>query len=258
MGHAGTLDPLATGLLVVAIGPATRFLQFLPLEPKEYVAEVEFGRATTTFDREGEVTDVGAVPQDLNAALMPLLPGFLGLVEQMPPMYSAVKVAGKPLYAYARKGESVERRPRTIHIGAIEPLGMDGNTITLRLECSGGTYVRTLAHDLGVAMGCGAHLAALRRTRVGEFRVDDASPSADAGPDRLIPLDRALKPMPMLQCDWNEVAAISEGRALPAPAGAGQRVALLDPNGAVVSVARLEGAKLQPECVIPAEIPVDA
>jgi tRNA pseudouridine55 synthase len=259
VGHAGTLDPLATGLLVVAVGPATRFLQYLPLEPKEYVAEVEFGRATTTYDREGETTFTGEVPADLSAQIAAKLPGFYGLIQQIPPVFSAIKVSGKPLYQYAREGARIEPEPRTIHIGAFELTSLEGSMATMRIECSGGTYVRSLAHDLGQEIGCGAHLASLVRTAVGRFSLTEGVDLETVSADNLIPLHLALPPMPLLSLDHDQVRQIREGRALVwEDLVPGSLFGLLKPDGTIFSVARRTGPVLQPECVIPAEAVLDA
>lgn len=255
VGHAGTLDPLATGLLVVAVGPATRFLQYLPLEPKVYEGTFRFGEATNTYDAEGEPVEVGPVPDDLPGAIQDALTGFSGLIQQLPPLYSAVKVNGKPLYRYARAGdEAPKREPRTVHIGAFELLSLDGRDATFRIVCSGGTYIRSLANDLGQAIGCGAYLTKLVRTGVGRFRLDQARQLESATPDDLLPLHEALPPMPLLPLDAQQTAAVREGR----PIGMGNPpegplVALLEPGGTVFSVARIHGNLIQPECVIPAE-----
>lgn len=255
VGHAGSLDPLATGSLVVAVGPATRFLQYLPLEPKEYVAEVRFGVETNTQDAEGEVVAERPVPGDLVLLVKAAIPAFIGPVEQIPPMFSAVKKAGKPLYAYARKGEEVDRAARTVYIEAFEFLEViDESTIRFRIVCSGGTYVRTLAHDLGASVGCGAHLTALRRTRVGRFRLEDAITLDEAEASKVIALADAVLPMPIIVLDDARTREIREGRSVPgAVEGSHRLVALADSMGRVFSVARVTGNRLQPECVIPAE-----
>lgn len=254
VGHAGTLDPLATGLLVVAVGPATRFLQYLPLEPKVYVADIQFGKTTTTYDMEGEVESEGAVPEDLLGAINEALPKFKGLISQLPPMYSAVKVDGKPLYHYARQGKVLEREPRTVHIDTFEITQTAQDSVQARIVCSGGTYIRSLAHDLGQAIGSGAHLTGLHRSHVGRFHVDQATALEHATPDMLIPLHEALPPMPMVTLNETQVGHIREGRqiGLEKPPG-GHLVALVEPGGTVFSVARLRDHLLQPECVIPAE-----
>ncbi len=253
VGHAGTLDPLATGLLIVAVGPATRFLQYLPLEPKEYFAEIRFGRSTTTYDSEGEPSEPRPCPGDLRGALDASLPQFLGLIQQLPPMHSAVKVGGKPLYSYARQGREIRREPRTVHISNFDLLEVGEDFAKARIVCSGGTYVRSLAHDLGEAVGCGAFLSALERTRVGKFELCDAVDLDAAGSADLMPLKQALEPMPSIALGPEETHAIREGRDLSNSANSVGLVALLDPAGAVFSVARVDGNRLRPECVIPAE-----
>ncbi len=254
VGHAGTLDPLATGLLVVAIGPATRFLQFLPLEPKEYVAQITFGKATSTYDLEGEVTQDSPVPADLEFAIKTALPQFTGLISQLPPMYSAVKIDGKPLYHYARQGKSIEREPRNVHIERFEVEVRDERTAEAVIVCSGGTYIRSLAHDLGQAMECGAHLSGLSRTKVGRFTLDQGYTLQDAEPSKVMPLREALLPMPMVPLNEVQVHHIREGRQVGLTEMPNANiVALLDTQGEVFSVARVHGSLLQPECVIPSE-----
>jgi len=255
VGHAGTLDPLATGLLVVAVGPATRFLQYLPLEPKEYVGEVTFGQSTTTYDREGERSEPMSVPADLEEAIRGALPQFEGLIQQLPPMYSAVKVNGKALYRYARAGQELTREPRTVHISTFDLLSVEGDSARFRIVCSGGTYIRSLAHDLGQAIGCGAFLSDLVRNRVGRFTLDQAIVLDAASATKLVPLHEALPPMPLLQLDDTQTQHVREGRLIGMSTPLeNPLVALLEPAGGVFSVARVQGNLLQPECVIPAEV----
>jgi tRNA pseudouridine55 synthase len=251
VGHAGTLDPAATGLLIVAVGPATRFLQYLPLEPKVYVGDVTFGIKTTTQDSEGEVVESGDVPEDLEGLVRAALPQFLGLIDQLPPMYSAIKKAGKPLYAYARKGEEVERTARTIHIDSIAIEAVNGPTVTIRVVCSGGTYLRTLAHDLGDAIGCGAYLSALNRVAVGKFELPDAIPLSEVSPEHLMPLADALPPMPLVELDVAQAADIREGRALVVMGAPETEFVGLLLGGSVIGIAKVSENILQPECVIP-------
>jgi tRNA pseudouridine55 synthase len=254
VGHAGTLDPMATGLLVVAVGAATRFLQYLPLEPKEYEGEITFGRASTTYDAEGELSKPQPVPENLQEVLDGLIPQYTGLIRQLPPAFSAVKVAGKPLYAYARKGQDAPRDPRTVHVEKIELNVVAPSVVKIKVICSGGTYVRTLADDLGWDAGCGAHLSALRRTRAGAFSLDGSVGLEEASADRLMPLAKALEPMPLLTLNPVEAAAIRQGRRvgiLRPPAG--RLAGLLEASGQLIGVARVEGQELQPECVLPLE-----
>jgi len=254
VGHAGTLDPLATGLLVVAVGPATRFLQFLPLEPKEYVAEITFGKSTSTYDLEGEIVVESSVPGNLTEAIQTALPKFMGLISQLPPMYSAVKVDGKPLYHYARQGKTLEREARNVHIETFEVKALSTDIVEARIVCSGGTYIRSLANDLGSAIGCGAYLSKLHRTRVGKFHVDQAVSLEYAEPSRLVPLREALPPMPLVTLNEIQVHHIREGRQVGLENVPNAiLVALTDQEGEVFSVARVQGHLLQPECVIPVE-----
>lgn len=253
IGHAGTLDPLATGLLVVAVGPATRFLQYLPLEPKEYIGTIRFGIETTTQDAEGEIVAEKPVPSALLPAIEEVLAEFKGSIRQLPPLYSAVKKEGKPLYVYARRGEEVEREHRTVFISDVELLAQTGNEVDVRVVCSGGTYMRTWAHDLGQRLGCGAHLSALRRTRVGKFNIDDAVTLEEVAPDDLWPLAEALPPVPLVSITHRQAEAIRHGQAIGFPRPpAGLVCGLVGPDGDVIGMARISGQELQPECVIPA------
>lgn len=172
-GHAGTLDPLASGLLPLLFGEATKFAQFGLDAIKEYRAQVRLGAATDTGDAEGQVTDRQPVTVD-EAGLANALARFRGDIEQVPPMYSALKHAGQPLYALARAGQSVERAARKVTVHELELLERAGDVLHLRIRCSKGTYVRQLAVDLGLALGTVAHLEALRRTRVAGFKLDQA------------------------------------------------------------------------------------
>ena len=254
VGHAGTLDPLATGLLIIAVGPATRFLQYLPLEPKQYWCIATFGVETTTQDAEGEIVAEKPVPNDLEVQLAETLPKFKGLIQQLPPIYSAVKKAGKPLYAYAREGKDVERQPRTVHIDSIDVESVAGAEVTFRVVCSGGTYMRTLAHDLGQTIGCGAYLSSLNRERVGKFDLEDAIKLDDTSAGHLVSLRDALSPVPVVRLNPEQTASIREGRPVHvATQPDGHIAGLLDPNGVVIGIARIIGNHLQPECVIPYE-----
>ena len=254
IGHAGTLDPMATGLLVVAVGPATRFLQYLPLEPKVYRAVVRFGVTTDSYDSEGEIVSESAVPRDLDVQLHDVVPTMLGLQEQVPPMFSAVKVKGQPLYKLARQGIEIERKSRTINIGRMEILNIGEATVELEIECSGGTYVRTIAHELGQRLGCGAFLQSLVRTQIGRFSLNDAKSIDDISFDDMIPLKTALLPMQIrLLSDLETMRVRNGGSVANLIDATDEFVALAEPSGEIISVAAVHGNVLQPECVIPTE-----
>ena len=191
IGHAGTLDPLATGLLVVLVGRATRAAAFAEAEEKEYVAAFRPGLVTDTQDITGNVlsrSDVIPTEEQVRS----MLPRFTGPLDQIPPMYSAIKINGQKLYDIARRGGTVDRAPRRIVIHSLEHLGTENGDHLLRIRCSKGTYIRTLCHDLGQALGCGGCMAALRRTASGSFRVEGARRIADitrADREKLLPVD---------------------------------------------------------------------
>ncbi|MBN1261891.1 MAG: tRNA pseudouridine(55) synthase TruB [Anaerolineae bacterium] len=173
VGHAGTLDPLATGVLVVLVGKATRLARYLSVSDKTYHAVIRLGITMTTYDAEGDV--VARYPVDVDAAAIDAaLAVFRGEIQQRPPMVSAVKVGGQPLYKLARQGKEVERPLRTVTVHALERRSWDPPDLTIEMTCSAGTYVRSLAHDLGQMLGCGAHVAALTRARSGSFEIAES------------------------------------------------------------------------------------
>lgn len=176
IGHAGTLDPMATGLLIMLVGKATRISQYLMSTDKVYEGEATLGVITDSQDAEGETMETRPVPELTEAAVREAMKGFLGDQYQTPPMHSAIKVDGVKLYHLARKGEEVEREPRFIRVVAFELLSFASPKLAFRLHCTKGTYVRTIAHDLGQKLGCGAHLSALRRTASGKFELNQGLP----------------------------------------------------------------------------------
>jgi len=180
VGHAGTLDPLATGVLIVCTGRATKRIDELQNGDKEYVATIRLGATTPSFDLETEVDAVYPWEHITRERVEEIIPTFIGKIMQVPPVFSAVKVDGKRAYNLARKGKEVELKAKSLYIKEMELLGMDMPEITLRIVCSKGTYIRALARDLGEALGSGAHLTGLRRTRVGDVRVEDCLTIADA------------------------------------------------------------------------------
>lgn len=174
VGHAGTLDPMATGLLIILLGRATRISQFLISLDKEYEGTVELGKTTDSQDADGEVMETRPVPDLSQEQVAAAMRGFLGDQYQTPPMFSAIKIGGVPLYKRARKGEDVVREPRFIRVMSWDLLSFASPRIDFRMRCTKGTYVRTLAHDLGTKLGCGAHLCALRRTATDRFNISQA------------------------------------------------------------------------------------
>ena len=174
IGHAGTLDPMATGLLVILVGKATKVSQYLVGLDKEYEGTIELGKVTDTQDAEGEVLETFPVPAFTEGDILAAVQSFLGDQYQTPPMYSAVKIDGVPLYKLARQGKTVEREPRFVHVYAHEIQTVRLPEIDFRVVCSKGFYVRTYAHDIGQELGCGAHLKSLRRTKSGRFSVEGA------------------------------------------------------------------------------------
>ena len=174
IGHAGTLDPMATGLMILLIGKATKISQYLVSLDKAYEGTVELGKVTDSQDADGEVLETRPVPPLTEADIRKAMAGFLGDQYQMPPMYSAIKIDGVPLYKNARKGVEVEREPRFIRVMSLELTRFALPYFDFKLRCTKGTYVRTIAHDLGQKLGCGAHLSALRRTSTDKFDVADA------------------------------------------------------------------------------------
>ena len=217
-GHAGTLDPLASGVLPVLFGEATKFSSFLLDADKEYVADVRLGVRTTTGDAEGEVISRSPVDVD-DAAVASVLERFRGEIDQVPPMHSALKQGGKPLYELAREGVTVPRAPRRIAIRELELLERSAEQLRIRVACSKGTYVRVLAEDLGAALGPGAHLAGLRRTVAGRFRIAQAVPlealermDGAAREQLVLPVDTLLQALPPLHLDEGTAGAFLNGR----------------------------------------------
>ena len=251
-GHAGTLDPLASGLLIALFGEATKFAGLLLDSDKEYLATVKLGETTATGDAEGKVLEqkeVSVTERQVDEALT----RFQGEIEQVPPMHSALKREGVPLYKLARKGQSVERQPRRVRILELELLDCKRPLLNIRVRCSKGTYVRTLAEDIGAALECGAHLASLRRTGSGRFRVDDAAPVAAletmAPPERrarVIGLDELLVELPRVDLDAALAAKLRNGQSLPLPALPAGISAVYGPGGALIGIGRAEEGTLRP------------
>ncbi len=211
VGHAGTLDPLASGVVVILVGQATRLSTYLTSDDKRYRAAVRLGFATTTYDREGEPLAAPApVPADAETTLRAELDARVGTHPQTPPAFSAKKIDGERAHRLARRGEAVAPAPALVTLKAWTLVSLDDDVATIDLQTSAGFYVRSLAHDLGAAIGCGAHLAALRRTASGPFPIEDAVPlpAIDAGPETLT---AALRPLDALLPDWPAAVVSASG-----------------------------------------------
>lgn len=251
IGHSGTLDPLATGLLVVFVGRATRAVEFAEADSKEYLAGLRLGVSTDTQDITGNiVAESAALPDE--AALREALGRFIGDIEQIPPMYSAIKIGGKKLYELARRGESVERAPRKITVSAIDIAGRDGDDYILNISCSKGTYVRTLCSDIGEALGCGACMSSLRRTRAGVFSVDDAHSLADIEAavregrlsDIILPVDTLFTSFPKLTVSQSAAKRLKNGNIIKISAEDGEYKVYSDSDEFLL-LGRVECGKLK-------------
>lgn len=268
VGHGGTLDPFASGVLPVFLGRATRVVEFHLGDAKGYRATICFGASSTTDDLEGELTPSGGAAPDRDAVEAGLR-SSIGTIQQRPPAYSAVKVAGRRAYALARAGESVELRPREVVIRRLDLVDWDDSDpdrpiAIVEVECSAGTYVRSLARDLGASLGSGAYLGALRRTASGPFAIADAvaleavRATAADGPERLLPLlrpiDEGLDRFPTVPLSPKEVTAVSRGQFVRPDAGfapGADRYRLRAPTGDLVAIATDAGAgRLAPDKVL--------
>jgi tRNA pseudouridine55 synthase len=222
-GHTGTLDPFADGLLPLCFGEATKFSAYLLDADKRYRAVMQLGVTTATGDPEGEVLSTREVNVDCSD-ITAVLPRFKGEIKQVPPMHSALKHLGRPLYEYARAGIEIERPPRKVTIRALEMIECDPPRVVLDVQCSAGTYIRTLAQDIGAALGCGAHLTALTRTAAGGFSLDQARSLTDlealeAGQRQtwLQPADCLVAHLPALHLDEADTTALCQGRSIANP-----------------------------------------
>lgn len=250
VGHAGTLDPFATGLLVLLVGKATRLARFAGGQPKTYLATAVLGARTDTDDATGEALPggPGPVPAD-RGVVAGAVAGFRGTAPQRPPAYSAKKVAGVRSYRRARRGEAVDLAPVEVTVHAIELVDWVPPRVTFRATVSAGTYLRALARDLGEVLGCGAHLESLRREAIGALRVEDAVAPDAVGPDALRPARLAVAHLPVVELDDAAREAVGHGRGIPGGAALEGHVALLA-RGELAAVARAEGGMLRPEVVL--------
>jgi tRNA pseudouridine55 synthase len=246
-GHTGTLDPFATGLLPLVFSEATKFSRFLIDATKTYRATLRLGVETSTGDPEGVVTaerGFNASSQEIDEVIA----SFLGFRDQIPPMHSAVHVGGRRLYELAREGVEVERSPRRVEIRELSRVSLDGPELVVNVTCSKGTYVRTLAVEIGAALGCGAYLTALRRTAVGSFRLEDAftlealeAKGVEGARECLLPVEVLVSGLPHRDCPESEALRFTQGQSVECPgATPGAEFAVRDPAGRFLGVGRSE------------------
>ena len=248
VGHGGTLDPMATGVLPVFVGNATKAVEFAEKGDKEYIAGLRLGVVTNTQDTTGEVLEtipVSAAPEDLEA----VLPRFTGPIQQVPPMFSAIKIRGQKLYELARRGQEVERKPRPAVIHALEVLERTGyGEYLLRVRCSKGTYVRTLCHDIGQALGCGGCMSSLRRTMAAGFTLEDAvtlEQIQERGAELLLPVDCLFSGCPVFYLTSPKAERLCRnGNPLPAPGLAPGRYRVYAADGTFLCLSRWEKGQL--------------
>lgn len=249
-GHTGTLDPLASGLLALTFGEATKFSSDLLDAEKCYEARLVLGTSTTTADAEGEVVERRPVDVD-ESRFVSTLARFVGTVSQVPPMHSALKRDGQPLYRLARQGIEVERPARSVIIRRLWLIEWDGLRPTIGVECGKGVYVRTLAQDIGAALGCGAHLGGLRRTRVGPFQVRNAiglealeELAPDLRRERLLPVDALLQSLPRVDLDPQACESLEHGQQVACGAASARRARVYGPHGRLLGVASVDHGTL--------------
>ena len=250
VGHGGTLDPMATGVLPVFVGRATRAVEFAEKSAKEYVAGLKLGVVTNTQDTTGEVLEERDVDVTENR-LRTVLARFIGDIEQIPPMYSAIKINGKKLYELARKGREVERPARSVTIKALEILEQQGEDLyMIKVRCSKGTYIRTLCHDIGQALGCGGCMSSLRRTMAAGFTLEQAvtlERVQEEGAALLLPVDRFFGGLPAYRIPSpRQERLCRNGSPLPAPELAAGEYRVYDPQGTFLCVSRWERGQLIP------------
>jgi tRNA pseudouridine55 synthase len=261
VGHAGTLDPMATGVLLVCLGRATRVSEYLMASDKTYRAVMRLGVETDTYDADGRVVATQPVNVD-ESGLRDVLARFAGSIDQVPPMYSALKLAGKPLYKLARKGVEVRREARRVTIHSIALQEWRSPDATIDVRCTPGTYIRSLAHDIGAALGCGAHLTALTRLASGSFTIEDAVKLEDlTGPlaqdlaGLVRPIDAALQDLPAVTLDQEQAQRVLMGHSVPQSGLDGSSLCrVYDPKATLLAIMEYDSAAqlLRPKKVLAA------
>jgi tRNA pseudouridine55 synthase len=243
LGHAGTLDPLATGVLVVCLGQATRFVEYIQRMPKTYRAIIRLGGVSTTDDADGEIELIANPPRPSAAEIDFALAGFIGEIEQVPPAFSAAHVEGRRAHKLARRGEQVELQPRRVRIDRIVVLRYEYPELEVAIDCGKGTYIRSIARDLGQRLGCGGYVGKLERLRIGPFRIEDAVPLTAAAEEarvRVLPATAALAELPRVSLNAEQARRLRLGQRLPWPGPvetSEQEVLAVDELGRVLAIA---------------------
>ena len=250
IGHSGTLDPMATGLLAVFVGRATRAVEFAEAQDKRYLAALRLGCVTDTQDSTG--ARIGGEPRAVTEEeLKAALEVFRGEIRQIPPMYSAVKVKGQKLYEIARRGGEVERQPRAVTIHTLDLIGRDGEDYLLDVRCSKGTYVRTLCHDIGQTLGCGGCMSALRRVQAGDFRIEDAyslqqvqkAAAEGRAEELLLPVDSLFRAYPALALQAAQEKRLRSGNPIPMAQQADGTYRAYGPDGAFLALGTVQSGE---------------
>ena len=249
VGHLGTLDPMATGVLPVSVGKATRMAQFLPTFPKEYEGEIRFGFATDTYDREGIPTTDPVPLEGDGKHIREAMQQFVGTLDQIPPPFSAKKIGGVPSYKLARRNQAVEMTPVRVEIERFDLVSFDPPFATFRVVCSAGTYIRSLVHELGSQVGCGAHLSALRRTRSGDFTIEGAVDLERMTETDLVPMDRLLSSWPRIEVSEAEETKVIHGNEIRG-ASSGDFARIFNKKGEFIALASVQSGWVRPRLVL--------
>jgi tRNA pseudouridine55 synthase len=257
VGHLGTLDPMATGVLPLCIGKATRVGQFFATSPKEYIGEIRFGFATTTYDREGTPTGPEVPFESSREEVVAAMAELTGSFDQTPPAFSAKKIGGVRSHDSARRGEVVENAPVRVEVSVFEIVEFAPPSIQFRVVCGGGTYVRSLAHDLGRRLGCGAHLNSLRRLRSGDFGIEDAVRMESAGASNITQLDKLFLHWPTRIVSGLEERRVRQGNPIPSEGMTGF-VRILNNQGEFLAIAAVESGWARPRVVLTSVTSVEA
>lgn len=252
IGHTGTLDPLATGVLVVCVGHATRLADYVQAMGKSYASRFRLGATSSTDDDDGEVKETPNAPVPTRAEIDSALARFVGHVEQVPPAVSALKIDGQRAHDLVRKGKEVALAARTVRIDAIRVTGYEWPWLDVEVDCGKGTYIRSIARDLGTALGCGGLVQTLRRTRVGPFTAEKGiGLEAEPASLKLLPMSAAVAGMEQLRLTADDAKRFRQGQRIAERAPSGAEVAVLDEQNELVGIGSVERGQLKPELVFP-------